>query len=78
MGQAVIQLAASHNINTINIVRDRWGIPFVTDHMITPCRPDIEEMKCYLGNLGATVVITEEENSKRDIKSVYEVIRLSG
>jgi len=46
--------------------------------MITPSRPDIEEMKCYLGNLGATVVVTEEENCKRDIKSVYEVIRLYG
>ncbi|XP_065890147.1 enoyl-[acyl-carrier-protein] reductase, mitochondrial-like [Dysidea avara] len=57
VGQAVIQLAASRNINTINIIRDR---------------PNIDEIKHYLDDLGATVVITEEENSKRDIRSIYE------
>ena len=31
-------------------------------------------MKEYLTDLGATEVITEEENSKRDIKSLYQVL----
>lgn len=30
-------------------------------------------MKEYLTGLGATEVITEEENSKRNIKSLYQV-----
>lgn len=60
VGQAVIQLAASRNINTINVIRSR---------------ANIDEMKEYLTGIGATQVITEEENAKRDIKSLYQRYR---
>ena len=41
--------------------------------MINHYRDDIDVMKDYLINLGASEVITEEDNSKRDIKSLYQV-----
>lgn len=46
VGQAVIQIAKSLNINTINVVRDR---------------PNLEALKSYLSSLGATYVVTENE-----------------
>lgn len=46
-GQNVIQLCKAWNIQNINIVRSR---------------PDIDDLKKYLMNLGATYVFTEEEN----------------
>ncbi|XP_022089399.1 enoyl-[acyl-carrier-protein] reductase, mitochondrial-like [Acanthaster planci] len=44
-GQAVIQIAAARGLKTINIVRDR---------------PNLEELKSFLQDLGATTVVTEE------------------
>lgn len=35
-------------------------------------------MKEYLIELGATEVISEEQNSKRDVTSLYQVITLTG
>ncbi|CAL4131836.1 unnamed protein product, partial [Meganyctiphanes norvegica] len=51
VGQAVIQIAKSMGVKTINIVRDR---------------PNIDELKSNLMSIGATVVETEEDlkNSK--------------
>ncbi|KAG8762039.1 mitochondrial 2-enoyl thioester reductase, partial [Ceratobasidium sp. 423] len=46
VGQAVIQIAAAHNLKTINIIRDR---------------PNVDELKQYLISLGASHVITEQE-----------------
>uniref|UniRef100_A0A1B6DLD6 Enoyl-[acyl-carrier-protein] reductase, mitochondrial n=1 Tax=Clastoptera arizonana TaxID=38151 RepID=A0A1B6DLD6_9HEMI len=45
-GQNIIQLCKAWNISTLNIVRNR---------------PNINDLKMYLENLGATHVITEEE-----------------
>lgn len=45
-GQNVIQLCKAWNITNVNIVRNR---------------SNIEELKKYLQNLGATIVLTEEE-----------------
>ena len=78
VGQAVIQLAAHCNINTINIIRNRWSLLFTSVILThTGHRVDIDEMKEYLIELGATEVITEEQNSKRDVTSLYQVITLT-
>lgn len=45
-GQNVIQLCKAWNIKNVNIVRNR---------------PEVDELKKYLTNLGATYVLTEEE-----------------
>ncbi|PRD32860.1 UNVERIFIED_CONTAM: Enoyl-[acyl-carrier-protein] reductase [Trichonephila clavipes] len=46
VGQAVIQIAKHFKINTINVIRDR---------------PNVESLKSYLTNLGATHVVVENE-----------------
>ena len=46
MGQAVIEIAKSMKVVTVNIVRDR---------------PNIEDLKNELRNLGADYVFTEQE-----------------
>lgn len=45
-GQNVIQLCKAWGINSVNIVRNR---------------ENIDELKCFLMDLGATQVLTEEE-----------------
>lgn len=51
-GQNVIQIARVWGLRTVNIVRNR---------------PNIEELKCFLQNLGATQVMTEEELRTTDL-----------
>uniref|UniRef100_A0A7R9P4G6 Enoyl-[acyl-carrier-protein] reductase, mitochondrial n=1 Tax=Timema californicum TaxID=61474 RepID=A0A7R9P4G6_TIMCA len=51
-GQNVIQLCNVWGLNSVNIVRDR---------------PNIDELKIFLKNLGATHILTEQELSKTDI-----------
>lgn len=51
-GQYVIQICKVWGINTVNIIRDR---------------PEIEELKTFLKDLGATYVLTEEELRKTDL-----------
>lgn len=51
-GQNVIQLCKAWGINSVNIVRNR---------------PDINKLKEYLTELGATCVLTEEEIRSTDI-----------
>ncbi|KAF8783028.1 Enoyl-[acyl-carrier-protein] reductase like protein [Argiope bruennichi] len=46
VGQAVIQIAKHFKINTINVIRDR---------------PNVESLKSYLTDLGATHVVVENE-----------------
>ncbi|KAJ3008697.1 hypothetical protein HKX48_008391 [Thoreauomyces humboldtii] len=46
VGQSVIQLAKAWNLRTVNIVRDR---------------PDVDGLKSQLTDLGADLVVTEEE-----------------
>ncbi|GBN63011.1 Enoyl-[acyl-carrier-protein] reductase, mitochondrial [Araneus ventricosus] len=46
VGQAVIQIAKHFKINTINVIRDR---------------PNVESLKSYLTDLGATYVVVENE-----------------
>ncbi|KAK4300049.1 hypothetical protein Pmani_017756 [Petrolisthes manimaculis] len=56
VGQAVIQIAASLGLKTVNIVRDR---------------PDISKLKQHLSDLGGTIVVTEEElRNSREVKAV--------
>ncbi|CAL1271509.1 unnamed protein product [Larinioides sclopetarius] len=50
VGQAVIQIAKHFKINTINVIRDR---------------PNVESLKSYLADLGATHIVVE--NELRDI-----------
>lgn len=51
-GQNVIQLCKAWGIKTVNIIRDR---------------PNLDELKCFLNNLGATEILTEEELRKTDL-----------
>lgn len=51
-GQNVIQICRSWGVRTVNVVRSR---------------PDIEKLKSYLMDLGATHVLTEEEVRSTDI-----------
>ncbi|RZB40445.1 ADH N domain containing protein [Asbolus verrucosus] len=51
-GQNVIQICRAWGLRSVNIVRDRAGI---------------EELRCFLKELGATHVLTEEELRKTDI-----------
>uniref|UniRef100_A0A7R9JT01 Enoyl-[acyl-carrier-protein] reductase, mitochondrial n=1 Tax=Timema genevievae TaxID=629358 RepID=A0A7R9JT01_TIMGE len=51
-GQNVIQLCKVWGLISVNIVRDR---------------PNIDELKIFLKNLGATHILTEQELSKTDI-----------
>lgn len=51
-GQNVIQICRTWGLRTVNIVRNR---------------PNIEELKNFLTNLGANYVLTEEELRKTDI-----------
>lgn len=51
-GQNVIQICRSWGVRTVNVVRSR---------------PDIEKLKSYLMDLGATHVLTEEEVRSADI-----------
>lgn len=57
VGKFVIQIAKSLGINTLNVVRDR---------------PEIEELKKELYDLGATKVITDVENESKDFTSTYK------
>ncbi|XP_044252584.1 enoyl-[acyl-carrier-protein] reductase, mitochondrial [Tribolium madens] len=51
-GQNVIQICRAWGIRSVNIVRDRAGI---------------DELRCFLQNLGANHVLTEEELRKTEI-----------
>ncbi|ODV98226.1 hypothetical protein PACTADRAFT_37545 [Pachysolen tannophilus NRRL Y-2460] len=57
VGKDVIQIAKKLGINTINVVRDR---------------PTIEELKQKLYSLGATKVITEEENNSKEFSKTIK------
>ncbi|KAJ3242140.1 hypothetical protein HDU78_001518 [Chytriomyces hyalinus] len=65
VGQAVIQIAKSRNLKTINIIR---GTTATTPRNSTtksatpsPPRPDLDALKSRLSALGADMVVTEEE-----------------
>ncbi|XP_060521532.1 enoyl-[acyl-carrier-protein] reductase, mitochondrial [Cylas formicarius] len=53
-GQNVIQICHSWGIKTVNVIRDR---------------PNVEELKKFLTNLGGTHILTEEELRQTDIFS---------
>ncbi|CAJ0921543.1 unnamed protein product [Ranitomeya imitator] len=57
VGQAVIQIAASLGITTINVVRDR---------------PDLQSLVERLRELGADHVITEEQLRKPEMKDLFK------
>ncbi|XP_064382243.1 enoyl-[acyl-carrier-protein] reductase, mitochondrial-like [Halichondria panicea] len=57
VGEAVIQLAAAWGFKTINIIRDR---------------PNFDEVKNYLMELGATEVVTEEFCGSHKMTSLIE------
>ncbi|KAI8394101.1 uncharacterized protein BYT42DRAFT_553398 [Radiomyces spectabilis] len=54
VGQAVIQLAKAWGIQTINVVRNR---------------PEIDELRQQLTDLGATYVVTDDKLGQHDMKS---------
>ncbi|KIK95231.1 hypothetical protein PAXRUDRAFT_33099 [Paxillus rubicundulus Ve08.2h10] len=57
VGQAVIQIAASKGLQTINFIRNR---------------EDVESLKSHLGALGATQVVTYDELSDNAFKSKFK------
>ncbi|KIJ18267.1 hypothetical protein PAXINDRAFT_175380 [Paxillus involutus ATCC 200175] len=57
VGQAVIQIAASKGLQTINFIRDR---------------EDVESLKSHLGALGATHVVTYDELSDNAFRSKFK------
>ncbi|XP_029188667.2 enoyl-[acyl-carrier-protein] reductase, mitochondrial-like isoform X1 [Acropora muricata] len=60
VGQAVIQIAATRGVNTVNIVRDR---------------PNIDELKSDLNSLGANYVFTEEDLKSSEMKDLIKRIK---
>lgn len=58
VGQYVIQLCASWDMKTVNIIRDR---------------PNVNQLKQYLMDLGADYVLTEKELRTTDIFKSKEV-----
>jgi trans-2-enoyl-CoA reductase len=60
VGQAVIQIAKTMGVKTVNVVRDR---------------KDIEQMKEKLTNMGGTIIFTEEELRATQMWKSGEVIR---
>ncbi|KAG6370370.1 hypothetical protein JVT61DRAFT_12184 [Boletus reticuloceps] len=59
VGQAVIQIAASKGVRTINFIRDRQ------------VRDNVESLKSHLKALGATHVATYDELSDRAFKATF-------
>ena len=60
VGQAVIQIAKTMGVKTVNVVRDREAI---------------EQMKQKLTNMGGTIILTEEELRATQIWKAGEVAR---
>lgn len=60
VGQAVIQLAAAWGIKTVNIIRNR---------------PNVEELKSHLKDLGANYVATEEDLKSSEMKETMKGIK---
>ncbi|XP_041096411.1 enoyl-[acyl-carrier-protein] reductase, mitochondrial isoform X2 [Polyodon spathula] len=63
VGQAVVQIAATRGIHTINIVRDR---------------PDLHQLTERLKSLGADHVITEDTLRKPEMKELFKVAQWRG
>jgi len=60
VGQAVIQFAANWGVNTVNIVRDR---------------PNLDELRSHLTDLGANHVVTEEDLKSSKMKEIMKSIK---
>ncbi|XP_070556073.1 enoyl-[acyl-carrier-protein] reductase, mitochondrial-like isoform X2 [Ptychodera flava] len=56
-GQAVIQIAAAKGIKTVNIIRDR---------------PNLDEVRSHLKNLGATEVVTDSVGQKGELNRIMK------
>lgn len=60
VGQALIQIAAAWSLITVNIIRSR---------------PNVEELKNHLKDLGANFVITEEDLKSPEMKEIVKNIK---
>lgn len=60
VGQALIQIAAAWGLSTVNVIRNR---------------PNVEELKNHLKNLGANFVITEEDVKSPEMKEIIKNVK---